>query len=33
MKDEYYEFVKGADNKVRIAGFGSYGEVKLAKNT
>lgn len=33
MRDECYEFIKGANNKVSIVGFGSYGEVKLAKNT
>lgn len=33
MKDESYAFVKGPNNKVSIVGFGSYGEVKLAKNT
>lgn len=33
MKDECYEFIKGANNKVNIVGFGSYGEVKLARNT
>ena len=33
MKDECYEFIKGPNNKVSIVGFGSYGEVKLAKNS
>ena len=33
MKDECYEFIKGQNNKISIVGFGSYGEVKLAKNS
>ena len=33
MKDECYEFIKGPNNKISIVGFGSYGEVKLAKNS
>ena len=33
MKDESFEFIKGHGNKVSVVGFGSYGEVKLAKNT
>ena len=33
MKDECFEFIKAPNNKVNIVGFGSYGEVKLAKNT
>ena len=33
MKDECYEFLKNEVGKVDIVGFGSYGEVKLARNT
>jgi hypothetical protein len=33
MKDECYEFLKNDFGKVEIVGFGSYGEVKLARNT
>jgi hypothetical protein len=33
MKDECYEFIKNETGKVNIVGFGSYGEVKLARNT
>lgn len=33
MKEECYEFIKGPNNKVSIVGFGSYGQVKLARNT
>ena len=32
MKDQCYEFIKGLNNRVNNVGFGSYGEVKLAKN-
>lgn len=33
MRDECYEFLKNDFGKVEIVGFGSYGEVKLARNT
>ena len=33
MKDECYQFIKNDFGKVEIVGFGSYGEVKLARNT
>jgi serine/threonine protein kinase len=33
MKSESYEFLKELDNSHVTIGFGSYGTVKLAKNT
>jgi len=33
MKDECYEFIKNEIGKTNIVGFGSYGEVKIARNT
>lgn len=33
MKSESYEFLKGTENGHVAIGFGSYGMVKLAKNT
>jgi serine/threonine protein kinase len=33
MKSESYEFLKETDNSHVNIGFGSYGMVKLAKNT
>ena len=33
MRDECYEFLKNEVGKVEIVGFGSCGEVKLARNT
>ena len=33
MKDECYEFLKNEVGRVEVVGFGSYGEVRLARNT
>jgi hypothetical protein len=33
MKNECYEFLKNEIGKANIVGFGSYGEVKIARNT
>jgi serine/threonine-protein kinase Chk1 len=33
MKNESYEFLRGYENNHINIGFGSYGQVKLARNT
>ena len=32
MKNEKYEFIRFNNGRIQIAGLGSYGEVKLARN-
>lgn len=32
MREEKYQFLAGDNGKPYLAGFGSYGEVKIAKN-